>query len=405
MPITDAALRNAKGGIKPYKISDGGGLHLLVRPDGARYWRLAYRFTAKQKTLAIGVYPTVTLAEARRTRDEAKKQLAAGIDPGETKKRAKRAAKLSAENTFEPIAREFVSKQGNRWSVKHAQNYLRRLEIDIFPALGKRPIADIDAPELLDVLRNIEARGAFDLAHRLLQRSSQIFRYGISTGRCSRDPAADLRGALTPHVQRNMPAVKTEEMPNLLAKIDAYDGEPQTQLGLKMLALTFVRTTELIGAEWNEFNIDNQMWVIPAARMKMVWGKSTIKIDNDHRVPLAHQTIEILDKLRILNSHSRFVFVGRNDRTHMSNNTLLYALYRLGYRRRMCGHGFRAVASTILNEQSPFDKDVIERQLAHKERNRTRTAYDRSEHVQKRRELMQWYADHLDQLRIDFPRQ
>ncbi|MGF1620971.1 MAG: tyrosine-type recombinase/integrase [Rhodomicrobiaceae bacterium] len=246
MPITDATVRNAKGRAKPYKLSDGGGLHVLVRPDGARYWRLAYRFTGKQKTLALGVYPTVTLAEARDARETAKKLLVAGVDPGEMKKRARRAAQLSAENTFEPIAREFVKKQGNRWSERHSQNYLRRLEVDIFPALGKRPIADIDAPELLDVLRKIEARGAFDLAHRLLQRCSQIFRYGIATNRCSRDPAAGLRGALTPHVQKHMPAVKTDEIPRLLLKIDSYDGEPQTRLGLKMLALTLLASHPVV---------------------------------------------------------------------------------------------------------------------------------------------------------------
>jgi integrase len=201
-----------------------------------------------------------------------------------------------------------------------------------------------------------------------------------------------------------MPAVKTDEIPRLLSKIDSYDGEPQTRLGLKMLALTFVRTTELIGAEWQEFHVRDAMWIVPAARMKKVWGKSKTKTDSDHLVPLAHQTIQILEELRLLNTQSRFVFVGRNDSAHMSNNTLLYALYRLGYRREMCGHGFRAVASTILNEQSPYDKYVIERQLAHRERNRTRAAYDRSEHVQNRRKLMQWYADYLDQLRIDFTR-
>ncbi|HKJ61473.1 MAG TPA: integrase arm-type DNA-binding domain-containing protein, partial [Hyphomicrobiales bacterium] len=237
MPLTDTSIRNARGKEKPYKLSDGGGLHLLVQPDGARYWRLAYRFAGKQKTLAIGVYDTVTLAKTRQTREEAKKLLADGVDPAEAKKRVKRAAKLSAENAFEPIAREFIKKQGNRWSERHQQNYLRRLEIDIFPHIGGRPMADIDAPELLDMLRRIEARGAFDLAHRLLQRCSQIFRYGIATGRCSRDPAADLRGALAPHVKQHMAAVKTDGLPELLRKIDSYDGEFQTRIGLKMLAL------------------------------------------------------------------------------------------------------------------------------------------------------------------------
>ena len=399
MPLTDTSVRNARGKGKPYKLSDGGGLHLLVNPDGARYWRLAYRFAGKQKTLALGVYPTVTLSSARGARQIAKQQLSSGTDPGDAKKRAKRAAKLSSENAFEPTAREFIQKQGNRWSERHQKNYLRRLEIDIFPGIGKRPIADIDAPELLDVLRKIENRGAFDLAHRLLQRSSQIFRYGIATGRCSRDPAADLRGALTPHVRQNMPAVKTDDLPDLFKKIEAYDGELQTRLGLKMLALTFVRTNELIQATWEEFNVDDAMWIVPAHRMKKVRGRASVQLDKDHLVPLAHQTLSILAELRVLNGGSRYVFTGRNDRTCMSNNTLLYALYRMGYRRKMSGHGFRAIASTILHEQSAFDSEVIERQLAHIERNSTKAAYNRAEHVQKRREMMQWYANYLDTVR------
>jgi integrase len=398
MAITDTTARNAKGQEKPYKLSDGGGLHLLVRPDGARYWRLAYRFADKQKTLALGVYPATSLAQARQAREEAKKQLAAGQDPGEAKKHAKRAAKLSSENSFSSVAREFVGKQGNRWTQRHSENYLRRLEVDIFPALGKRPITNIEAPELLDALRKTEARGAFDLTHRLLQRCSQIFRYGIATGRCKRDPAADLRGALAPHAKEHMPAVKTSEVPTLLRKIDTYEGELQTRLGLKMLALTYVRTTELIGAEWDEFDIGNAMWTIPAARMKKVRGKAKVFVNSDHHVPLARQALEIVDELRGVNGDSRYVFVGRNLSTHMSNNTLLYALYRMGYRKRMSGHGFRAVASTILNEESPFDPEVIERQLAHKERNSTKAAYNRAEHMRQRRTMMQWYADHLDQM-------
>ena len=399
MPITDTTARNAKGQGKAYKLSDGGGLHLLVRPDGARYWRLAYRFADKQKTLALGVYPTISLAQARQAREEAKKHLAAGRDPSEAKKQAKRVAKLSTENSFSAVAREFVKKQGNRWTQRHSDNYLRRLEVDIFPTLGKRPIASIDAPELLETLRKIEFRGAFDLAHRLLQRCSQIFRYGIATGRCTRDPAADLRGALAPHRKEHMPAVKTEEVPALLRKIELYEGDLQTRLGLKMLALTFVRTKELIGAEWSEFNIDDAVWTIPAARMKKVGGKAKAFVDTDHHVPLAQQTLAVLDELRSLKGDSRYVFVGRNVSVHMSNNTLLYALYRLGYRKRMTGHGFRAVASTILNEESSFNPEVIERQLAHKERNSTKAAYNRAAHMRQRQRMMQWYADYLDSLR------
>jgi integrase len=265
---------------------------------------------------------------------------------------------------------------------------LRRLESNIFPALGARPIAQIDAPELLAAVRRIESRGAYDLAHRVLQVCGQVFRYGIATGRCTRDLAADLRGALTPHVKKNQAAVRPEELPALIRSIATYDqlGDRQTMLALRLLALTFVRTGELIGATWTEIEREAALWIIPAARMKA---------RAEHLVPLSRQALAILEELRELCRGSRFVFPGRNRDKPISNNTMLFALYRLGYKGKMTGHGFRAVASTILNEQG-WRPDVIERQLAHAERNEVRGAYNRAEYLPERVKLMQAWADYAD---------
>jgi integrase len=272
----------------------------------------------------------------------------------------------------------------------HASDVLRRLESNIFPALGKRPIDSIDAPELLVAVRKIEARGAYDLAHRVLQVCGQVFRYGIATGRCTRDLAADLRGALTPHLKKNQAAVRPEELPALLKAIASYDtlGDRQTMLALQLLVLTFVRTSELIGATWSEFDLEAAVWLISAARMK---AKA------EHVVPLSRQAISILEELQALGGGSRFVFPGRNRDKPISNNTMLFALYRLGYKGKMTGHGFRAVASTILNEQG-WRADVIERQLAHCERNEARGAYNRAEYLPERTKMMQAWADYVEAL-------
>jgi integrase len=260
------------------------------------------------------------------------------------------------------------------------------LESNLFPDLGARPIAEINASELLAAVRKIEQRGSYDLAHRVLQCSGQVFRYGIATGRCDRDPSRDLKGALTPHKSKSQAAVKPEEVPALLRAIDEYDGEPQTRLALRLLGLTFVRIGELIGATWDEINVDAAVWIIPAARMKM---------KTEHVVPLSTQAMEVLHELKMLAGDSRYVLPGRNPDKPISNNTMLFALYRLGYKGKMTGHGFRAIASTLLNE-SGFRPDVIERQLAHCERNDVRGAYNRAEYLPERRKMMQQYANMLD---------
>lgn len=387
--LTDVVIRNTKPGDKPIKLSDGGGLFLLIHPNGSFYWRMKYRHAGKEKLLALGVYPEVTLKQARKRRDEARKTIAEGIDPTEQRKADAREKRLAAANSFEAAAREWYAKQSPTWVATHAKDVLRRLEGNVFPLIGHRPIAEIEAPELLETVRKIEERGSHDLSHRVLAVCGQVFRYGIATGRCKRDLAADLRGALTPHKKKHQAAVRPEELPELLRLVDAYDettGDTLTRLALQLMAETFVRTSELIGAVWDEFDIDGALWIIPAARMKM---------KTEHIVPLSRQSIAILEELRPLSGGSRFLFPGRNRDKPISNNTMLFALYRMGYKGKMTGHGFRAVASTILNESGKFRPDVIERQLAHCERNEVRGAYNRAEYLPERRKLMQWWADYL----------
>lgn len=387
--LTDKECRNAKPKDKPYRLADEKALYLEVMPNGSRYWRMKYRHAGKEKRLAVGVYPEVSLTAARKQRDEARALLAAGMDPGETRKTEKRARLLAAENSFEAVAREWYGKQVHTWVNTHAKDVLRRLEVNIFPALGHRPIIEIDAPELLDAVRKIEARGAHDLAHRVLAVCGQVFRYGIATGRCRRNLSADLRGALTPHKKKHQAAVRPEELPDLLRKVDAYDketGDTLTRLALQLMAVTFVRTGELIGARWEEFDQAAGLWIIPAVRMKM---------KTEHVVPLSRQALAVLAEVKPLAGHSPYLFPGRNRDRPISNNTMLFALYRMGYKGKMTGHGFRAVASTILNE-SGFRPDVIERQLAHCERNEVRGAYNRAEYLPERRQLMQWWAAYLD---------
>lgn len=396
MPLTDTKIKNAKPQAKPYKLADEKGLFLLVHPNGSRYWRWKFRVGGKEKLLALGVYPDVSLKAAREKRDEGRKALAGGQDPSFKRKAEKRAAKLTQTNVFEVVALEFLEKQRARWTEKHIKGMTSRLKANVFPYIGDRPISEIEAPELLDTFREIENRGAYDLAHRMRQICGAVFRYGIATGRCKRDPAADLRGALTSHKKKNIAAIRPEGLPELLSAIDRYGGDVQTRLGLQLMALTFLRTTELIGGEWSEIDVQRAVWTVPEERMKM---------KTEHIVPLSTQALAILEELRGLNGSFKFIFAGRNPRKHMSTNTLLYALYRMGYHSRMTGHGFRSVASTALNEahgprgEKLFQPDWIERQLAHMERNKIRGAYNRAEYLHERRIMMQWWADHLDAVR------
>jgi integrase len=391
MPLTATAIRNAKAGKKPLRLYDSGGLYLEISPAGGRWWRFAYRFGGKRKLLSLGVMPAVSLPAARERREQARKLLAQGIDPSEQRKADKREAAMSEANSFQAVALEWQAKQAKLWTPKHADDVKRRLESNLFPELGHRSIAEITAPELLAAARKVESRGAHDLAHRMVGVAGQVFRYAVASGRCQRDPSRDLKGALTPHKPRNQYAVKPDELPDLLRAIDGYSaiGDKQTALALRLLCLTFVRTVELIGAEWTEVSdLDGEAptWTVPVERMKMKAA---------HAVPLSRQAVAILRELRAIGGESRYILPGRNPDKPISNNTLLFALYRLGYKGKMTGHGFRAVASSALNEVG-FRPDVIERQLAHKEPNKVRSAYNRAEYLPERRTMMQQWADMVD---------
>jgi len=389
MPLTDVACRKAKPKARPFKLSDGSGLHLLVDPKGGCYWRMAYRFAGKQKTMALGVYPTVSLVDARMARDTAKRWLAAGSDPSQARRDQRRAARVSAGNTFEAVAREWHANQKGGWTAGYANHVLVRLEADVFPEVGSRPVAEIEAPELLDALRKVERRGALEIAKRLRQTLGQVFRYAVVTGRARRDPAADLKGALkVAGRQQHHKAMPREELPGFLRALATYDGEPRTRLALRLMVLTFVRTTELRAARWDEFDFAAGEWRIPAERMKM---------RTPHVVPLSRQAVEALTELRAIAGNNPFVFPSKGAEGFMSNNTMLYALYRIGYHGRATVHGFRAVASTLLNEMS-FHHDWIERQLAHDERNKVRGAYNHAQYLTERRRMIQHWADYLDSL-------
>jgi len=385
--LSDAKAKNAKPKSRPYKLSDGEGLFLLVMPNGSKYWRLKYFVAKKEKLLALGVYPEVTLSDARDRRAQARKVLAAGLDPGVEKKAAKELAVRKANDTFEWIAREWHEKRLHEWSASTARVALMRLEKYVFPKLGHRPVADITPPEVLDMLRVVEAQGTLETTRRLMQLCGKIFMYAIATGRAIRNPVPDLRGALKVPVVKHYSFLNATELPDFLARLEAYDGEPQTQLALRLLLLTFVRNRELRGAKWDEIDWKKAEWRIPAERMKM---------NELHIVPLAKQALAVLRELQHHSGHRQFVFPNRqNPRKCMSENTILYALYRMGYHSRATGHGFRSTASTILNEQG-FRADVIERQLAHSERDNVRAAYNHAQYLPERREMMQWWADYLE---------
>ncbi|MBR7919049.1 tyrosine-type recombinase/integrase [Burkholderia vietnamiensis] len=392
MALTDLKVRTAKPAEKQQKLYDGGGLLLLITPAGGKRWIFKYRGDGKEKSLALGVYPDVSLGDARKRRDAAREKLAAGVDPNEAKKADKRAAKLAATNSFEAVAREWFETQRDGWSETYASKVINCLEIDVFPKIGTRPIASIEAPEILEIVRTVESRGVRETAKRVLQRSRAVFQYGIMTGRCLRNPAADIDAETVlkkgPGVQ-HMARVKATEIPQLMRDIDEYQGDLITRLALRFMALTFVRTKEMIQAEWSEFDEAAAEWRIPAERMKM---------RDPHIVPLSRQALDVLVELRQINSQHRFVFYSVQGRGPISNNTMLYALYRMGYKSRMTGHGFRGLAATALRELG-YSRDVVERQMAHAERNQVTAAYVHAEYLPERRQMMQAWGNQLDRLK------
>ncbi|WP_323939208.1 tyrosine-type recombinase/integrase [Aeromonas hydrophila] len=383
MPLSDTAARQAKFNGKQQKLSDEKCLFLLITSSG-KYWRLKFRFAGKEKVLALGVYPEVSLKEARAKREEARRLLAEGIDPSLARKQSKVASRLASEHSFEAIAREWHQSQLARWSPGHAKRVIESLEVDAFPDLGLVPVAELTAPIMLDALRKVEARGATETAGRVLQRISSVMRYSIQTGRASYNPAQDLKGALRATKQEHRPALPRAELPEFYRRLVAEPLNPATRLAFHLLMLTMTRPGEVRFARWDEFDMERAEWRIPAERMKM---------RVPHIVPLSQQALAVLEELRQITGHCELLFPSERKLTDpMSENTLSYAMGRMGYKGIATPHGFRALASTTLNEEG-FDPDVIERQLAHAERNKVRAAYHRAEYLDDRRKLLQWLAD------------
>jgi integrase len=391
MALTDTAIRKAKATDKPQKLADGGGMYLLLNPNGSRWWRLDYRHSGKRKTLSLGTYPDTSLADARGKRDAARKLLAAGVDPSEQRKAEKAAGEERAANSFEVIAREWMGRQ--TWVDDYRVKLESRMANDVFPYIGKRPVAELSAPEFLQVGRRIEERGAVESAHRALQVCGQVMRYAIATGRADRNPVADLKGALaSPQVQHHAAITDPRELGGLLRAIEGYSGDPTTRAALKLSALLFVRPGELRHAEWAEIDLDAGEWNIPAGKMKMRQA---------HLVPLCVQAQAILRELYLLTGRGQYVFPGgRSPRRPMSNNAINAALRRMGYGTdTMTAHGFRATARTILDEALGYRVDYIEHQLAHAVKDPNGRAYNRTAHLPERRKMMQGWADYLDALR------
>lgn len=392
--LTAVAVKNAKPGEKPLKLTDGGGMFLLIDPKGGKYWRLAYRFVGKQKTLALGTYPEVTLEAARKARDKARQQLKDGLDPGMMRKVDKLTARHKAENSFEAVAREWHGKFKPTWTDHTAEKNLRILELNAFPWLGARPIEDIKAPELLAVLRRVEERGLLDTAHRLRQTAGQVFRYGIATGRCERDIAADLKGAVPPRKQKHHAAITDPAgFGALLRDIWAYKGSVSTCCAFRLSVLFGLRPGEIRNLEWAEVDTDNLLIRIPLGKMKA---------RRLHVVPLAPQALAIIEELRPLTAHGQYCFPGLQSPTRpMSENTINAALRRLGYdtQSEQSAHGFRSSFSTMAHGSGLFRAEVVEVQLAHKHGDATRLAYDRGNFLEERRKLMDWWADRCDAMR------
>jgi integrase len=392
IPLSEVKIRTAKPRKSEYKLFDGGGLYLLVTPSGGKYWHFKYRFNGKDKRISFGPYPKISLAEARMRRDEARSQIAHGTDPGVSRKAMKQTANAEGES-FEVVALEWHQKFSPTWTSGYAETIMSRLKRDLFPWLGSRPVNQIKAPELLAVLRRVESRGALETAHRIRTIAGQVLRYAVATGRAERDCSGDLKGAL-PQVREKHHAAITDpkEVGPLLRAIDGYQGHFVVKCALRLAPLLFVRPGELRNAGWAEIDLEEAVWNIPAHKMKMRQA---------HVVPLCTQAIEILRELKALTGTSRYVFPsGRSFSRPMSENAILAALRYMGYgKETMTGHGFRAMARTILDEVLQVRPDLIEHQLAHAVRDPSGRAYNRTAHLEARREMMQTWADYLDGLK------
>ncbi|MGE0918059.1 tyrosine-type recombinase/integrase [Trichlorobacter lovleyi] len=393
LPLSDLKISKAKPQDKEYRLFDGGGLYLAVTPSGGKLWRIKYRFEGKAKELHLGAYPVITLAEARQKLLDTKRTIAGGVDPGAVKKARKQARLEKEANSFEVIAREWHGRYVGQWTAGHAVTIMSRLERDVFPYLGSEPVEEIKAPAVLKLLRRVESRGALESAHRIRTVIGQVLRYAVATGRAERDCTGDLKGALPPATKKHLAALTDpKDVAPLLRAIDGFQGSFVVKCALRLASIFFVRPGELRQAEWTEFDFDAAQWNIPAERMKM-------KLP--HIVPLSEQAIAILKELRPLTGHSKYVFPShRTPLRCMSNNAVNAALRRMGFEKdEMCAHGFRAMARTILDEVMGFRIDFIEHQLAHAVKDANGRAYNRTAHLEARRQMMQQWADYLDGLK------
>ncbi|MFQ6458599.1 tyrosine-type recombinase/integrase [Klebsiella pneumoniae] len=389
MKLTARQVDTSKPKDKPYKLSDGGGLYLLVNPNGSRYWRLKYRIAGKEKLLALGVYPDITLAEARQKRADAKKVLAAGGDPGQEKQEEKQAKEQAVANSFERLAMEWHSHKSTSWSEGYAEHLLMYLKKDIFPFIGQKAITDISQVEMLNVLRKMEQRGVLDKLKKTRQACRQIFTYAIITGRAEHNPVSDLAGALKSPKQQHYPHLLVDQIPDFLRALSEYSGSTITRNATRLLMLTGLRTIELRASEWVDIDFDKGVWNVPAERMKM---------RRPHLVPISTQVRELLEEIHQLTGRGKYVFPGRNDAGKpMSEASINQVIKRIGYDGKATGHGFRHTMSTILHEQG-YNTAWIETQLAHVDKNSIRGTYNHAQYLDGRREMLQWYADYMQAL-------
>ncbi|EPU1047493.1 integrase arm-type DNA-binding domain-containing protein [Raoultella ornithinolytica] len=400
MALTDIKVRTAKPTDKQYKLTDGNGMHLLVHPNGSKYWRLQYRFGGKQKMLALGVYPDVSLADARARRDEARKLLANGIDPGDKKKNDK--VEQEEARTFEQLAIEWHA-TNKKWSEEHSRRVLKSLEDNLFPAIGKRNIAELKTRDLLAPIKAVEMSGRLEVASRLQQRTTAIMRYAVQSGLLDYNPAQEMVGAVASSNRQHRPALELKRTPELLQRIDSYTGRPLTRLAVELTLLVFIRSSELRFARWSEIDFETSLWTIPAEREAIEGIKHSqrgSKMRTPHLVPLSRQALAILKQVHKLSGDRDFVFIGDHDhRKPMSENTVNKALRVMGYDTKVevCGHGFRTMACSSLIESGLWSRDAVERQMSHMERNSVRAAYiHKAEHLDERRLMLQWWADFLD---------
>ncbi|NIG74933.1 tyrosine-type recombinase/integrase [Klebsiella sp. Ap-873] len=384
MPLNDMQIRRAKPEAKAYTLGDGQGLSLLIEPNGSKSWRFRYRYAGKPKMISLGVYPTITLADARSRRDDARKLVAEGKNPSEVRKEQKIALQTESESAFEKIATEWHQMKSAKWSAGYASDIMEAFQNDIFPFVGTRPVGEIKPLELLNVLRKIEKRGALEKMRKVRQRCSEVFRYAIATGRAEFNPAADLSSALEVHQSNHYPFLKADEIPDFLRALEGYSGSKLVQIATKLLMITGVRTIELRAALWQEFDLDNAIWEIPAERMKM---------RRAHLVPLSSQALDLLNELKMMTGNYRYAFPGRNDPNKpMSEASINQVIKRIGYAGRLTGHGFRHTLSTILHEHD-FESTWVEMQLAHIDKNSIRGTYNHASYIDNRRYMMQFYSN------------